>query len=103
MRRFLVAGLVFVSFAAFATIRSPIPGVNEPHYLCKAKHLWQPDWCGRDLFLQSSNAHFVFLAIAGGVAQTLSLAATAWAGRIAAWALLAWGWTRLVSRVVPGE
>lgn len=89
--------VVFVSFAIFATIRAPIPGVNEPHYLCKARHFWEPTWCHRDFFLTSTDAHTVFFATIGWLTRFLSFEATAWVGRIAAWLLLAAGWTRLVT------
>jgi len=89
--------VVFASFAAFATIRAPIPGVNEPHYLCKARHFWDPTWCHRDFFLASTDAHAVFFATIGGLTRFLSFEQTAWIGRIAAWLLLAVGWTRLTT------
>lgn len=94
---------VFVLFALFATIRAPIPAVNEPHYLSKAKHVWNPAWCSRDLFLESSNAHLVFYQAIGGLTRFLSLDQTAWVGRILGWSILAWGWTRLASFLVPGR
>ena len=58
--RFLVIAAVFLSFTLDSFARYPIPGPNESHYLCKAKHYWNPEWCARDLFLSSSNAHLVF-------------------------------------------
>lgn len=99
----LVTALVFLSFAVYATWHAPPPGANEPHYLCKAKHLWNPGWCSRDQFLQSANAHWLFLQTIGGLTRILSLEQTAWVGRIAAWLLLAWGWTQLANAVVPGR
>ena len=35
--------LVFGVFALHGAW--PVPDVNEPHYLSKAKHYWNPDWC----------------------------------------------------------
>jgi len=83
-------------------MRCPVPGVSEPHYLCKAKHYWDPDFCPGDFFLESSNAHLVFYQSVGLLTQFFSLEQTAWLGRIAALALLAWGWVRCVGRIVPG-
>ena len=60
-RRLLPAtGLVFLSFFIFSAVRAPVPAVNEPHYLSKAKHYWNPNWCRGDFFLESSNTHLVF-------------------------------------------
>ena len=62
-RRAWLAAVVAVAclFGTYGFVRSPVPGVNEPHYLSKARHVWDPQWCGRDLFLNSANAHAVFL------------------------------------------
>ena len=101
-QKVLVLGVIFASFALYATVRSPIPGVNEPHYLCKAKQVWNPDWCARDLFLQSANAHAVYLWGIGGLTRFLPLEQTAWVGRLAVWLALALGWTAMATRVLPG-
>lgn len=93
--------LVLLSFAIFATVRSHVPGVNEPHYLTKAKHFWDPAWCHRDAFLQSSNAHYVFYATVGVLTRFCSLEATAWIGRLVGWMLLSSGWTALAGRLLP--
>jgi hypothetical protein len=29
----------------------PVPDSNEPHYLAKARHYWDADWCADDFFL----------------------------------------------------
>jgi hypothetical protein len=56
--RFLAeAAAVAVSFLVYAAIAAPLPALNEPHYLAKAKHFWNPAWCAGDLFLESANAH----------------------------------------------
>lgn len=94
---------VFLSFALFATLRSPVPGVNEPHYLTKAKHFWDPTWCARDPFLKSANAHYVFYATVGWFTQILTLEQTAWLGRILGWLGLASGWCALVRGITPGR
>ncbi len=91
---------VFLSFVASSAIRRPVPSVNEPHYLCKAKHYWQPEWCAGDFFLESSNPHLVFYQTVGVLTQWLTLPQAAWAGRLLALGCLAWGWTRLLSRLL---
>lgn len=101
-RQLLVAALVFGSFAAFASYRAPIPGVNEPQYLGKAKHFWDREWCGRDLLMSSADAHFVFYATIGGLTRVFTLEQTAWIGRLLVWAALAIAWTRLASQLLSG-
>lgn len=75
------------------------PHVNETHYLAKARHYWDPSFCPGDFFLDSSDAHVAFYWTVGWLTKWLSLPAVAWIGRIAAWALLAVGWQRLVRAV----
>lgn len=91
---------VCCSMFAYSLMAAPIPAVNEPHYLCKAKHYWQPDWCANDFFLESSNAHAVFFATVGSLTQWLSLDQTAWIGRVIAIVVLAVGWCHLMATVV---
>jgi hypothetical protein len=91
--------LIFLVF--FVVAGDPVPGVNEPHYLCRLKHAWNLGWCEGDLFLDSRDAQPVFVWTFGWVTRLLSLAATAWLGRILAWGLLAWAWQRLSWRLVP--
>lgn len=100
--RLAVVAAVFLSFAADSFARYPIPGPNEPHYLCKAKHYWNPRWCPGDLFLSSSNAHLVFFQTFGLATRWLLLETTAILGRLAGFVILAAGWTALVSVLVPG-
>ena len=57
-RAWLEVALVFV--VCFVAGGAPAPHVNEAHYLAKAKHYWQPDWCPHDPFLESGNAHLTF-------------------------------------------
>ncbi|WP_047812419.1 DUF6798 domain-containing protein [Rhodopirellula islandica] len=71
------------------------PGVNEAHYLVKAKNFWQPDWCVNDLFASSGKAHTTYYWLFGWPTQFVSLNATAWIGRIAGWSILAAGLLRL--------
>ncbi len=95
--------LTFLSFYLFAAVRAPVPAVNEPHYLAKAKHYWNPDWCRGDLFLESSNAHLVFYQTFGWLTLWLSLDQVAWLGRAVALGVLALGWCRLVQPLLPGR
>lgn len=99
----LAIAVVFLLFAAYGTWRAPVPGVNEPHYLGKARHFWDPSWCRRDLFLESSNPHWVFYATVGALTRVCSLEQTAWVGRVLAWSSLAIGWVALARLVVPGR
>lgn len=99
-RTALVAVAVFGSFLGYSLIQAPIPAPNEPHYLTKAKHYWDPDFCPGDFFLDSSNAHLVFYQTVGLLTLWLSLPQTAFVGRLIAYALLAVGWTSCVSRLV---
>jgi hypothetical protein len=98
-----VAAAVFASFYVFAAVRSPVPGVNEPHYLAKARHYWDPAWCRGDFFLESAEAHIVFYASVGWVTDWLPLGTAAWLGRAIALGVLAGGWTALVRRSLPGR
>lgn len=88
---------VWCTFFLYSAVAAPVPAVNEPHYLCKAKHYWQPDWCAPDFFLQSTNAHTVFYATIGSLTQWFTLAQTAWIGRVLAILVLALGWCSLLS------
>lgn len=85
---------------AFFSGQEP-PAVNEAHYLCKARHFWNPVWCDRDLFLASKEAHLVFAWTIGWLASVFSLPTAAWCGRLLAWGTLAWSWQRLSRAVVP--
>ncbi|MBX3416034.1 MAG: hypothetical protein KF851_00400 [Pirellulaceae bacterium] len=75
------------------------PGVNESHYLTKARHFWDPSWCAGDLFLESHSAHWGFYFFCCWPLLFLSLDAMAWLGRIAVWGLAALGWENFLSRV----
>ena len=86
-----IAGL----FSAVSVLSSAVPGVNEPHYLAKARAFVDPAWCSRDFFLTSANAHYCFFWLVGQMTQWLSFAQIAIAGRIFSALLLAIGWTLL--------
>lgn len=94
----LIAG----SFAVDSFLRFPIPGTNEPHYLCKAKHYWNPQWCEGDFFLESSNAHRFFYQVVGFFTQWLTLTQTVVIARLTGCLLLAIGWFRLLRVLTPG-
>ena len=79
----------------------PVPEVNEPYYLGKAIHYWNPHWASSDWFLQTADAHVVFYFSLGWLALILKPAALAWTVRLLGWALLAWSWQRLSRAVVP--
>jgi hypothetical protein len=93
--------VLLIVMVFFALAGDPAPRVNEAHYLARMKHFWDPSWCAGDLFLESSDAHGLFVWAFGWVTRWLSLTATAWVGCVAAWTLLAWAWQRLSWRVVP--
>ena len=91
-----VVGLaIWVSFLAVSAWRSPAPSVNEPHYLARAKHFWQPEFAPHDFFLNSSETHYVFYLTVGWLTNFASFGTTAWVGRAVALALLAFGWLKL--------
>lgn len=101
-RALIVLGLAGL-LLGFSLARSPIPGVNESHYLCKARHFWQPDWCRGDLFLESANPHAVFYAVFGGLTTQLSLDQAALIIRIGQSLLLAAGWMALAVRCLGDQ
>jgi len=82
-------------FFGVSLLSSAIPGINEPHYLCKARAFDDPVWCTRDFFLASANAHYCFFAVTGFLTRWLSLDAIALLGRSVSVMLLATGWTML--------
>ncbi|MBC8351824.1 MAG: hypothetical protein H8E66_07530 [Planctomycetes bacterium] len=91
--------LIFVFF--FVLAGGAAPDVNEAHYLSKAKHYWNPDWCRGDLFLESADAHLAFYWTIGWLTRFLSLGTVAWIGRCVTWLSLAWSWRRLSVAVIP--
>lgn len=100
-------------FAVFAIEGSwPVPDVNEPHYLGKAKHFWQPDWLAGDFFLDAPHggplrrlreSHLVFFAAFGWWSKFLTLPAMALAGRVLTWLGLAYAWQRLSRAMLPSS
>jgi hypothetical protein len=79
----------------------PVPDVNEPYYLGKAIHYWNPEWAQGDFFLQTADAHQVFYFTFGWLAMVLPPLVLAWFGRLLTWGLLAVAWQRLSWAVVP--
>lgn len=90
---------IFLIFFLFAG--SLPPDVGESHYLVKARHYWQPEWCAGDLFCESRDAHGTFYWTFGWITRYFSLTASAWIGRAVTWVLLAWSWRRLSWALVP--
>ena len=80
----------------------PPPEVNEPHYLAKARHYWDPAWGPKDFFLGTADAHQVFYWTFGWLTLWMPLGAVAWVGRLITWTLLAWSWRRLSVAIAPG-
>ena len=92
----LLIFMVFFLYAGWVP-----PAVNEAHYLTKAKHYWNPDFCAGDHFLESADAHLVFYWTFGWVTLFCSLPGAAWIGRLVTWGAMAWAWRRLSWCVVP--
>jgi hypothetical protein len=80
---------------------TPAPEVNEPHYLAKAKHFWDPTWCEKDMFLASPDVHLVFEYAFGWLTLYFPLPVVAWIGRDIAWLTLAAAWCYLTRAIVP--
>jgi hypothetical protein len=99
--RLRLGEVLLIILVFFAMAGDPTPHQNEPYYLCRLKHFWNPAWCAGDFFLESADAHATFVWTFGWITKWLSLAATAWVGRLFVWTLLAWAWQRLSWRIVP--
>jgi hypothetical protein len=92
-------GLVFAVF--FLQGASPVPEVNEPYYLGKAIHFWNPEWAAGDFFLTTADSHQTFYFTFGWLSLWLPPLVLAWVGRLLTWGLLAWAWQRLSFALVP--
>ncbi|MFG0332790.1 MAG: DUF6798 domain-containing protein [Maioricimonas sp. JB049] len=97
----LPLSLLAAMLLAYAAIEAPIPGVNEPHYLTKARHFQDPGWCAGDLFLESGNAHWLFYVLMGPPTQWFELPVVAAVGRVAALLIVTVGWQMLTTVLVP--
>ena len=95
----LEVALIFAVF--FVQGAAPVPEVNEPYYLGKAIHRWNPDWVQGDGFLESDDTHEVFYFTFGWLSLWMSPVVLAWFGRVLTWGLLAWAWQRLSTAVAP--
>jgi hypothetical protein len=93
---------ILLIFALFALQGAwPVPDVNEPYYLGKAIHYWNPTWLSGDFFMESTDTHKVFYFTFGWLSLWLAPVTLAWTGRILTWLMLAWAWRRLSVAVVP--
>ena len=99
--RWQVFEVVWIFLVLFLFVGSPPPDAGESHYLVKAKHYWNNDFCRGDLFLESADAHLVFCWVFGWVTKLCSLEATAWVGRVVTWAGFAFAWQRLSWELAP--
>lgn len=81
---------VFAACALFGWSNGP--DVNEAHYLGKALHYWNPDWCKDDFFLNSADAHLVFYWVFGWVPAIVGLETASIVGRVIVWVLLSLSW-----------
>ena len=96
---FVETALILAVFVIQGAV--PAPDVNEPYYLGKAIHYWNPQWAPGDFFLESSDTHHVFCFAFGWLSLWLAPLELAWTGRVLTWGLLAWAWRRLSVAVVP--
>ncbi len=97
--KLLVVAAVWLSFLVVSLISTPIPAVNESHYLAMAKHSWNPSWCADDLFLSSFPAHQVFYWTFGWLTLWFDFATVAFLGRAISLAMVAASWTSLAARL----
>ncbi len=84
-------------FILVLCVGEAVPGINESHYLPKAKHAWDNQFAPGDIFLESHDAHFLASTLAGPLAKWLPLTAIAWMGRLISWSMLAYAWCRLAN------
>jgi hypothetical protein len=97
---FLLEVLLLLGVFAYYAGTLP-PDVNEAHYLGKARHFWMPQWCDGDMFIASSNAHWLFYVTVGGLNLWFDLPEVAWIGRLTSWFLIALGWCYFCRGVTP--
>jgi hypothetical protein len=97
--RFAEIALIFALFFLFGAWS--VPDSNEPYYIGKAIHFWQPDWIPNDTFLDGKDSHWTFYAVFGWLSFFCSPTVMTWIGRCITWGLLAWSWQRLSYALVP--
>jgi hypothetical protein len=90
---------IWLLLVVYSFCHAPVPGVNEPHYLPKARQYWDATWCQGDFFLESSNPHLVFYQTLGSLTHVMSLHAAAVIGRLIALLFLATGLQRFSQRL----
>lgn len=100
VRVFTAVALVFV---IYSFVRIPIPAVNEPHYMAKAKYFWDACWCPDDFFLSSPNPHLVFYATTGWLTLIFSLEFATLILRLAVLVFVACGWTYAFSALTQSR
>ncbi len=89
-------------FALFAMQGAwSIPDVNEPCYVGKSIRFWNAAWAQGDFFLESANPHAAYYVTLGWLSLYLTPIAFTWTVRIFGWLLLAIGWQRLSSAIIP--
>ncbi len=87
---------LLVLFAFISLLAAePVPGVNETHYLPKAKHTLDATFAANDLFIQSHDSHLLSAGLAGCLTRFMPLTAAAWIGRALCWLFMAWSWRQL--------
>jgi len=91
--------LIFVIFFIYGAW--PVPDTNEPYYVGKAMHSWQPDVLKNDTFMNSHDTHWLFYKTFGWLTLYMGLDTAVWVGRSILWFALAFGWYRLSRVVVP--
>ena len=96
LTEFLLIFAVFFIYGAW-----PVPDTNEPYYVLKAMHAWQPDIMKNDAFLNSHDTHWLFYKTFGWVTLYMGLEVAVWVGRSVLWLGLAFGWYRLSRVIVP--
>ncbi|QDU76546.1 hypothetical protein Pan97_35980 [Bremerella volcania] len=97
--RWIELGLIVLLF--FLLVGPLTPEVNEPHYLSKARHYWNPAWCPNDHFLNSGDAHGVFYWSFGWITTLVSFPVAAWIGRLICWGAIAFSWQRMIAKIDP--
>lgn len=93
---------IWLLLVMYSFCHAPVPGVNEPHYLPKAKHYWDTSWGQGDFFLESSNPHLVFYQTVGALTHVLSFHTATVIGRLLTLLLLASGLQRFC-RAMTGD